>query len=126
MLGEIESRGNGDFEATMLEIGPLASPDLGLRLHTSKGLDGGFSLWGYSNPPYDAAVSDALSAVDPAERARASREAQRLLLDAVPAMLPLSATVEYASVDPRIGGFEWDAYGFNDRWLAARWTVEPG
>lgn len=123
-LAEFERRLRaGDFEATVLEIGPLASPDLGLRLHTSKGLDGGFSLWGYSNPPYDAAVSDALSAVDPAERARASRAAQRLLLDDVPAMLPLSAPVEYALVNPLVEGFEWDAYGFNERWLAARWTV---
>ena len=70
----------GDFEAIVFELEPARTPDLGLRLHTSSGLNGAFSPWGYSNPVYDEAVRSALSALDPAERAERSREAQRLLL----------------------------------------------
>ena len=116
----------GDFEATLFELSDLRTPDLGLRLHTSVGIDGDFSPWGYSNPVYDSAVNDALSEADPSLRANRSREAQRLLLEDVPAMFPLSATVEYALVDARVQGFEWDAYGFNEGWLAAHWSVDGG
>ena len=112
----------GDFEATLFELSGLRTPDVGLRLHSSDGLDG-FSLWGYSNPSFDAAVRGALSELDPALRARRSREAQRLLLDDVPAMFPLAVPLERASIDPRVRGFEYDGYGFNDSWLAARWSV---
>lgn len=114
----------GDFEATLFELSDLRTPDLGLRLHTSVGIEGDFSPWGYSNPVYDSAVSDALSEADPSLRARRSREAQRLLLEDIPAMFPLSAPIEYALVDARVQGFEWGAYGFNEGWLAARWSVD--
>jgi len=113
---------SGDFEAIVFEVSHLATPDLGLRLHTSAGLEG-VSPWGYSNPVYDAAVRRALTALDPGERARRSHEAQRTLLDDVPALLPLSATSEDASLSQRLGGYEWGAYGFNETYLAARWTV---
>ncbi len=114
----------GDFEATLFELSDLRTPDLGLRLHTSVGIDGDFSPWGYSNPVYDSAVNDALSEADPSLRAGRSREAQRLLLEDIPAMFPLSAPFEYTLVDARVQGFEWDAYGFNEGWLAARWNVD--
>ena len=116
----------GDFEATVFELDGLRTPDLGLRLHTSAGVEEGFSLWGYSNPVYDAAVREALSELDPALRAERAREAQRLLLDDVPAMLPLAAPVRRASIAARVRGYEYEAYGFNDGWLAAQWSVADG
>src|SRR5690606_6908285 len=100
----------------------LVTPDLGLRLHTSEGIEAGYSLWGYSNPVYDAAVREALSALAPAARAERSREAQRALFEDVPAMFPIAAPNEVASLRNGIEGFEWDAYDFNRRWLAARWS----
>ncbi len=111
----------GDFEATFFELDRLSSPDIGLRLHTSVGLEGDRSPWGYSNPVYDARVRDALSQIDPAARARMSREAQRLLLDDVPAMLPLVAPVEYASIRRHVSGYAFDAYDFNAAMLARFW-----
>lgn len=113
----------GDFEAALFVIDDLATPDLGLRLHTSGGVDGAFSPWGYSNPVYDAAAREALSAMLPAERAERSRAAQRLLLDGSPAMLPIAAPTEYATAAPRVRGYEFDAYDFNGGWLAAGWNV---
>lgn len=111
----------GDFEATFFELDRLGSPDIGLRLHTTGGLEGNRSPWGYSNPVYDAKVRDALSQIDPAERTRASREAQRLLLEDVPAMLPLTAPLEFASVGAHVSGYEFNAYDFNAGILARFW-----
>ena len=111
----------GDFEAAFFELDRLTSPDIGLRLHTSGGLEGDRSPWGYSNPVYDAKVRDALSQIDPSTRARMSREAQRLLLDDVPAMLPICAPLEYASLAPYVSGYEFDAYDFNAGLLARFW-----
>ncbi len=116
----------GDFEAAVFELEELRTPDLGLRLHTSAGVDGTFSLWGYSNPVYDAAVREVLSELDPVLRAARSREAQRLLLEDVPAMFPLGAPLRRASIAARVRGYEYGAYAFNDGWLSARWSVSDG
>ncbi len=113
----------GDFEAAVFEMSGLTTPDLGLRLHTASGVDGRYSLWGYSNPVYDAAVRTALSQLNPADRARESRKAQRLLLDDVPAMFPIAAPVEEARVTSRVTGYEYGAYDFNMAWLASSWTT---
>ncbi len=116
----------GDFEAAFFELDRLTTPDIGLRLHMSGGLDGRGSPWGYSNPIYDAAVREALSQVDPVLRTRLSREAQRLLLEDVPAMLPLTAPPEYASVAEGVSGFEFDAFDFNPAVLAPHWEGPAG
>ncbi len=118
----------GDFEAALIDIEGLSTPDLGLRLHTSGGLDGHRSPWGYSNPVYDAAVVTALSELDPQQRARQSRAAQRILLDDAPALIPLTAPREYASLIPGVEGYEFDGYDFNTGHLAPAWSgpIEVG
>ncbi len=113
----------GDFEAILFELEPVRTPDVGLRLHSSLGLEGDFSPWGYSNALYDAALSAALSALDPAERGRLAREAQRLLLDDVPALIPLPEPIEQVAVSSRIAGYAWDTHEFNETWQAARWRI---
>ena len=113
----------GDFEATLFDIGALDTPDIGLRLHTTEGIAGKFSLWGYSNPMYDVAVRNALSAVDPKVRAQRSKDAQRLLLDDGPAMLPIGAMPEFASVGTGIGGYQFGAYDMNAGYLSTGWTA---
>lgn len=112
----------GDFEAILFELEPVRTPDVGLRLHTSSGLSD-FSPWGYSNPLYDLAVEEALTAFDPAERGRLARDAQRLLLDDVPALIPLTEPIERVAVSARIAGYSWDAHEFNETWQAARWRI---
>jgi len=114
----------GDFEAVVFELGGLATPDVGLRLHMAGGVDGRFSLWGYSNPVYDAAVRDALSALNPGERARKSRDAQRNLLNDVPAMFPIAAPAEQASIANRLAGYEFDGFDFNTGWLSTAWELK--
>ena len=113
----------GDFESTLFDLGALDTPDIGLRLHTTEGIAGKFSLWGYSNPVYDVAVRAALSAFDPKMRAQKSREAQRLLLDDGPAMLPIGATPEFASIAAGIAGYEFNAYDMNTGYLSAGWSA---
>ncbi|MCY4455429.1 MAG: ABC transporter substrate-binding protein [Chloroflexi bacterium] len=115
----------GDFEAILFELEAVRSPDIGLRLHVSGGLDG-VSPWGYSNPVYDDAVRTALGQVDPVARAEASRAAQLLLLEDVPAMLALPEPVERIAVAGAVGGYEYDAYDFNERGLAPLWHVGSG
>jgi ABC-type transport system substrate-binding protein len=113
----------GDFEATLFDLGALDTPDIGLRLHTTEGIAGKFSLWGYSNPMYDVAVRGVLSSFDPKERAQKSRAAQKLLLDDGPAMLPIGATPEYASVAAGISGYEFNAYDLNTGMLSSVWSA---
>ena len=113
----------GDFETVLFDLGGLDTPDLGLRLHTTGGLTGRFSTWGYSNPLYDAATRKALAALDPGERAYLSREAQRLLLDDVPAMFPVSASPEYALIADGVSAYEFEAYDYNTGFLAANWAI---
>ena len=113
----------GDFESILFELEPARTPDVGLRLHTSGGLDGAFSPWGYSNPVYDEAVRAALGALDPAERATRSRDAQRALLDDVPALLPLPEPLERIALALSIGGYAYESYDFNEAWLGARWHI---
>ena len=113
----------GDFEAILFELEPVRTPDVGLRLHSSVGLEGDFSPWGYSNLLYDAALTEALSALDPAERGRRAREAQRLLLDDVPALIPLPEPIEQVAVSARVDGYAWDTHEFNEAWQAARWRI---
>ena len=116
----------GDFEATALDLSSLATPDVGLRLHMSGGIDETFSPWGYSNPRYDQAVRGALAQIDPSLRAERAREAQRLLLDDVPAMFPLVVPDERTVIADRITGYEFDAYGFNEGWLVPFWSMRDG
>lgn len=113
----------GDFDAAFVELERLVSPDIGLRLHTSGGLEGQRSPWGYSNPVFDAKVTETLSQVDPELRSRFSREAQRLLLDDVPALLPFHAPIEFASTSPGLTGYEFGAYDFNLSALSPQWRM---
>lgn len=111
----------GDFESTVFRMDGLSTPDIGLRLHSSGGLDGGFSPWGFSSPVFDASLTEALSELRPERRAELMREAQRVLLGETPAMLPLVTPIEVASLGPSMTGYEFDAFEFNAGWLAAGW-----
>jgi ABC-type transport system substrate-binding protein len=111
----------GDFEATVFQMGDLNTPDIGLRLHSSGGLDGDFLPWGYSSPVFDAELMAALSELRPDRRAEALREAQRILLGEVPAMFPLVTPYEVASLGSDVVGYEFNAFEFNSGWLAADW-----
>ena len=100
-------------------------PDIGLRLHLSGGLPGNFSLWGFSSPKYDAEARKAFAEIDPMRRGERARAAQRVLFDEVPAMFPLSAPPDYATVASTLHGYAFDAFEFNTAWLASEWRVEP-
>lgn len=117
---------SGDFDATVFQISGLSTPDLELRMHMSGGIEGNFSPWGFSDPTYDAAARAALAAPTPAERARLSQAAQRILLDQVPAMFPLVTPVEYLSLAPRVRGYEFGAFEFNRTWLSGDWRLAEG
>ena len=87
-------------------------------------VDETFSPWGYSNPRYDAAVREALAQLDPSLRAERAREAQRLLLEDVPAMFPLVVPDERTAIASNVAGYEFDGYGFNEGWLVPFWSMQ--
>jgi len=113
----------GDFEAALFELEDLRTPDIGLRLHLTGGLTGNFSLWGYSDPVYDTALRPVFTKLNPRERGDEARKAQMVLLDQVPAMFPLSAPPEYASLAAEVRGYEFDAFEFNESRLSSLWRV---
>lgn len=113
----------GDFEAALFELDDMRTPDIGLRVHLTGGLTGNFSLWGYSDPVFDTAARPVFTKMNPRERGEESRKAQLVLLDQVPAMFPLSAPPEYASLAPGVRGYEFDAFEFNESRLASQWRV---
>ncbi len=115
----------GDFEGALVEFDEMRTPDIGLRLHLSGGLPGNFSLWGFSSPKYDAEARKAFAEIDPVRRGERARAAQRVLFDEVPAMFPLSAPPDYATVASTLRGYAFDAFEFNAAWLASEWRVEP-
>jgi ABC-type transport system substrate-binding protein len=116
----------GDFEAALFELDDLRTPDIGLRLHLTGGLTGNFSLWGYSDPVFDAAARPVFTEMDPRKRGELSRKAQDVLLDQVPAMFSISAPPEYASLAGEVRGYEYDAYEFNESRLASQWRLATG
>ena len=111
----------GDFEATVFQVDGLSTPDIGLRLHASGGLDGAFSPWGYSSPVFDAALKSAVSELRPARRGELMREAERVLLGEAPGMLPLVTPYDVASLGPNVVGYAFNAFDFNPGWLAGQW-----
>lgn len=113
----------GDFEAGVVELADLRTPDVGLRLCMSGGLTGTFSLWGFSSPAFDAAARKVFSEVDPRRRGERSRAAQRVLLDEVPPLLPLGSPPDQATIATSFQGFEFDAFEFNTTWNAAAWRL---
>ncbi|MSQ35823.1 MAG: hypothetical protein EXR63_01585 [Dehalococcoidia bacterium] len=115
----------GDFEVGLVELDAMRTADVGLRLHMAGGLSGTFSWWGYSAPAFDVAARQAFAELDPRRRAERSRAAQRELLQQVPALLPISAQHEYVLLPPNLRGYDFDAFEFNDGWLASRWFLDP-
>jgi len=111
----------GDFESTVFRVDGLNTPDIGLRLHSSGGLDGRFSAWGYSSPVFDSSLSNALSELRPDRRTMALHETQRVLLGETPAMLPLVTPYDVASLGPNVAGYDFNAFEFNAGWLSANW-----
>jgi ABC-type transport system substrate-binding protein len=116
----------GDFEAALFELDDLRTPDIGLRLHLTGGLTGNASLWGYSNPVFDAAARPVFMEMDPKQRGELSRKAQDVLLDQVPAMFSISAPPEYASLAAEVRGFEYDGFEFNEGRLSSQWRLAAG
>ncbi|MBM4414802.1 MAG: hypothetical protein FJ035_00710 [Chloroflexi bacterium] len=115
----------GDFEAGLVELDAMRTPDVGLRLHMAGGCSGTFSWWGYSAPAFDIAARQAFAELDPRRRAERSRAAQRELLRQVPALLPISAQHDYVLLPPNLRGYDFDAFEFNEGWLASRWFFDP-
>jgi ABC-type transport system substrate-binding protein len=114
---------SGNFESILFELEPFRTPDMGLRLHTSVGLNGLFSPWGYSNPVFDQAVQGVMNTIEPKERAQRARDAQQTLLEGVPPVVPLPEPVEQIAISSRLGGYIYDTHEFNETWGSSRWHL---
>tara|TARA_B100000700_G_scaffold331758_1_gene468064 strand:- start:692 stop:2314 length:1623 start_codon:yes stop_codon:yes gene_type:complete len=117
-----ESFKSGDFETILFYSEPLKSPEMALRLHLSDSLGGSGSRWGFSDPIFDASVKKIYSQMFLHDRSEKILNAQKILLQQIPAMLPLVTPFDHASLNKDINGYEFDSYSFNFDWLAGHWS----
>jgi oligopeptide transport system substrate-binding protein len=84
-------------------VADLPAPENFLSIHRS---DAGVQNYsGYTNPSYDAALSDALAEPDAAKRSKKMRAAEAILMEDTP-ILPLYFYVTRALVQPNISGWQ--------------------
>ena len=112
----------GDFETILFLSEPLESPEMALRLHLSDSLGGSGSRWGFSDPIFDSAVKKMYSEMLLTDRSERTLEAQKVLLQQIPAMLPLVTPFDHVSLNKDISGYEFNSYSFNFDWLAGHWN----
>ena len=112
----------GDFETILFLSNPLQTTEKALRLHLSDSLGGSGSRWGFSDPIFDSAMKKIYSEMLLADRSEKTLEAQKVLLQQIPAMLPLVTPFDHASLNKDINGYEFDSYSFNFDWLAGHWS----
>jgi len=112
----------GDFETILFLSKPLESPEMALRLHLSDSLGGSGSRWGFSDPIFDSAVRKIYSEMILEDRSEKIIAAQKILLQQIPAMLPLVTPFDHVSLYKDINGYVFDSYSFNFDWLAGQWS----
>ena len=100
----------------------MQTTEKALRLHLSDSLGGSGSRWGFSDPIFDSAMKKIYSEMLLADRSEKTLEAQKVLLQQIPAMLPLVTPFDHASLNKDINGYEFDSYSFNFDWLAGHWS----
>jgi peptide/nickel transport system substrate-binding protein len=90
----------GDFDLAILGRGVEADPDLSYHWHS----DGPGNTYGYSNKRVDALLEEAAALESPAKRTRLYREAQRLIVEDVPAIFLYARQAVHAAT-AELSGF---------------------
>ena len=112
------------FDLALLKIGPQPTPNQALRMYgTSNQRGDADNPWGFSSPVFDTIIEDAARTMLPAERSQLHVEAQKVLLDLAPAVLPLATESSSAWIDSRVRGYYHDAYDYNQTSLSLNWHI---
>ncbi|HIE85053.1 MAG TPA: hypothetical protein EYQ00_14955 [Dehalococcoidia bacterium] len=112
------------FDIALLKIGPQHSPNQALRIYGTSNQERDLhNPWGISSPVFDTILEDAASTVLPTERARLHLKAQKALLDLAPAVVPLATESSSIWRDSRVGGYDHNAYDYNQTSLSKNWHI---
>ena len=112
----------GDFECILSNYKFNLNPDDGLLINTSKGLNEQFSYWGFSSPFYDLEVEKSFSETLPAKRGALAKNAQQILLEQSPAMIPLFCQSSKILASQKIVGFQQKKLDSNMKLYSKYWT----
>ena len=112
----------GDFECLLFNYKYDFNPDDGLLINTSNGVSDQFSYWGFSSPFYDLEVEQSFLENLPTKRGVLAKNAQLLLLEQSPAMIPLFCRSSKILVSQKISGFQHQKLASNMKLYSKYWT----
>ncbi len=112
----------GDFECILFNYNFNFNPDDGLLINTSSGTNGQFSYWGFSSPIYDLEVDRSFLNNLPAQRGSLAKNAQQILLEQSPAMIPLFCRSSKILASKNISGFQHNKLESNLKLYSKYWS----
>ena len=112
----------GDFECILSSYNFNLSPDDGLLINKSLGINDQFSYWGFSSPLYDLEVERSFLESLPTKRGPLAKNAQLILLEQSPAMLPLFCSSSNILASKNIYGFQYEKFESNFKMYSKYWS----
>ena len=112
----------GDFECILFNYNYNLNPDDGLLINTSSGTNGQFSYWGFSSPIYDLEVEKSFMNNIPTQRGSLAKNAQQILFEQSPAMIPLFCKGSKILASQNISGFQYNKFESNMKLYSKYWS----
>ena len=112
----------GDFECILFNYNYNLNPDDGLLINTSSGKNGQFSYWGFSSPIYDLEVEKSFLNNLPTQRGSLAKNAQQILFEQSPAMIPLFCKGSKILASQKISGFQYNKFESNMKLYSKYWS----
>ncbi|MDG1990396.1 MAG: ABC transporter substrate-binding protein [Dehalococcoidia bacterium] len=114
----------GDFEAVLYTQKFDISPDVGLMMNTSLGINNQYSKTGFSSPLYDYEIEKSFYEYDPIKRGELAKKAQKNLFEQSPAEVPLFCTADIGLSNKLISGFQFEKLSSNFKIFSKYWVKD--